>query len=324
MARAIDNHQTPAFFVRGPSPMARLVFFSALSFALMVTDSRLNYLIEVRQGLVGLMQPVQAFANMPSQVYRTIQSYFSTQKTLLKENAKLSEQILLDTTKLQQLNSLSQENAHLRQLLGAAQTFSQPAKVAEILHTGRDPFTHKVMVNVGSRQEVVAGQAVVDGQGVIGQVTRIYPYSSEVTLITDKDLAIPVQVERNGLRAIAFGHGRDTAIDLPYLPANVDIKKGDKLITSGIDGIYPSGLAVAEVVKIERNPDSPFAHIVSKPLAGIENHKQVLLIGIPKVEPSLLSPQDMVINKQAQQTQAPALTKPTKPQKPMESRRAVR
>ena len=194
MARAIDNHQTPAFFVRGPSPMARLVFFSALSFALMVTDSRLNYLIEVRQGMVGLMQPMQALANMPSQLSRTIQSYFSTQKTLLKENAKpITGKFCLIPLNCNNFNSLSQENAHLRQLLGAAQTFSQPAKVAEILHTGRDPFTHKVMVNVGSRQEVVAGQAVVDGHGVIGQVTRIYPYSSEVTLITDKDLAIPVQ-----------------------------------------------------------------------------------------------------------------------------------
>lgn len=324
MARAIDS-QPPAFFVHGPSPIARLIFFTAVSFALMVTDSRLNYLIEVRQGLVGLIQPIQALANTPSQILRNVQEFFSVQSKLVTHNKQLQQQLLQDATQLQKLSSLELENAHLRQLLGAAQTFTQPAKVAEILHTGRDPFTHKVMVNLGSRQEVVAGQAVVDGRGVIGQVTRVYPYSSEITLITDKDLAIPVQVERNGLRAIAFGHGRDTAIDLPYLPANVDIKKGDKLITSGIDGIYPSGLAVAEVVKIERNPDSPFAHIVSVPLAGIENHKQVLLIGIPKVEPSLLSPQDMVINKAHTSAPLTPSAKPTKPIKQnLESRRAVR
>jgi len=130
----------------------------------------------------------------------------------------------------------------------------------------------------------VAGQAVIDGAGVIGQVTRVYPFSSEVTLITDKDLAIPIQIERNSLRAIAFGHGRDTSIDLPYLPANVDIRKGDKLVTSGIDGIYPTGLAVAEVVSVSSNANSPFAHIVCKPVAGIENHRQVLLLGLQQPE----------------------------------------
>jgi rod shape-determining protein MreC len=135
------------------------------------------------------------------------------------------------------------------------------------------------------------GAAVVDAKGVIGQVTRTYPVSSEVTLITDKSLTIPIQIERNGLRAIAFGHGRDNTLDLPFLPANVDIKPGDKLITSGIDGIYPKGLAVATVTDIQTTQDSPFARIVCVPTGGIENHKQVLLVSIspPKstIKPSI-------------------------------------
>jgi rod shape-determining protein MreC len=141
-----------------------------------------------------------------------------------------------------------------------------------------------VIVDLGSQEGIVEGQAVIDGAGVIGQVTRVYPFSSEVTLITDKELAIPVQIERNGLRAIAFGHGRDTTIDLPYLPANVDIRKGDKLVTSGIDGVYPTGLAVAEITKVERNPNSPFADIVGVPVAGIKNHRQLLMLSLPKVD----------------------------------------
>jgi rod shape-determining protein MreC len=288
----MDHRQTPAFFVHGPSPFARLVFFAALSLALMATDARLHYLIEVRQGFVALLHPLQMIADTPSNLYFSAQEYLVTQKNLVEQNRKLAQQSLEKDVVLQRYKTLESENENMRQLMGAARSTSQPAILGEILHMGRDPFNHKIIVNVGIRQGVVSGQAVVDAAGVIGQVTRIYPFSSEVTLITDKELAIPIQIERNGLRAIAFGHGRDTTLDLPYLPANVDIRKGDKLVTSGIDGVYPTGLAVAEVIQIERNPDSPFAHIICRPVAGIENNRQILLLGIPKVE----SPVGKVIN----------------------------
>ncbi|MEZ0232651.1 MAG: rod shape-determining protein MreC [Methylophilaceae bacterium] len=289
--RAIDNQYTPAFFVRGPSPFARLIFFAALSLSLMATDSRLHYLIEIRQGFVALLYPLQILANTPANVYKNTKDYFVTHNSLLSENQRLNTQAVMQSAELQRFKSLETENAHLRNLLDAAQSSAQPAKMGEILHMGRDPFTHKVIVNLGSRNNILEGQAVVDADGVIGQVTKVYPFSSEVTLITDKELAIPVQVERNGLRAIAFGHGKDTRIDLPYLPANVDIRKGDKLVTSGIDGVYPTGLAVAEVINIERNPNSPFASILGKPSAGIENHKQLLLIDLP--DPNAMSPRSV-------------------------------
>ena len=140
------------------------------------------------------------------------------------------------------------------------------------------------MVNLGSRQGIIPGQAAIDEVGVIGQVTRVYPFSSEVTLISDKDLSVPVQVERNGLRAIAFGKGRTTTVELPSLPANVDIRVGDKLVTSGIDGIYPAGLAVAEIIHVTVHDNSPFAQIIGKPLAGIEQHRQLLLVSIPQAD----------------------------------------
>ncbi|MDP2247934.1 MAG: rod shape-determining protein MreC, partial [Nitrosomonadales bacterium] len=229
---------------------------------------------------------LQVVANAPFDLYNSAAEYLTTHTTLVEHNQELNRQALDDGAKLQRLHELEVENEHLRSLLGASQVIAQPARLGEILHLGRDPFSQKMVVNLGSRQNITAGQAVVDGDGVIGQVTRVYPFSSEVTLITDKELSIPIQVERNGLRAIAFGAGVDNVLDLPYLPANVDIQKGDRLITSGIDGVYPVGLAVAEVIEIERNPDSPFALITSKPIAGVKSHRQVLLIGIPIIEPA--------------------------------------
>ena len=280
----MEPQQTPAFFVRGPSPMTRLVFFAALSVTLMATDARLHYLREIREGCMALIHPLQVAANVPVDMYRQTADYLTSHHQLYIDNQRLTRQSLEQGVALQKLRTLEAENAHLRNLLGASKSWNQQAQLAEIMHAGRDPFSHKIVVNLGANQGVAAGQAVVDEAGVMGQITRVYPFSSEVTLVTDKELAIPVQVERNSLRAIAFGHGRDNTIDLPYLPANVDIRKGDKLITSGIDGVYPTGLAVAIVTSIERNPDSPFAKIICTPVAGIENYREVLVLAMPKPE----------------------------------------
>lgn len=279
-----EHQQAPAFFARGPSPFARLVFFAALSLALIATDSRLQYLASIRENLMVLLHPLQVVANAPSQLYQFTNEYFSTHHRLLNENTQLKKQALKQNVALQRLNILTLENANLRDLLQANKTLVESTALAEIIHVGRDPFAKKIIVNRGTNHKVLAGTAVVDATGVIGQVTRTYPSSSEVTLITDKSLAIPIQVERNGLRAIAFGHGRDNTLDLPYLPANVDIQRGDKLVTSGIDGVYPVGLAVATVSEIKVTPDSPFARIVCIPAGGIENHRQVLLVSMPQVK----------------------------------------
>lgn len=276
----LEPQQSPTFFVRGASPFARLVFFAALSLTFMAVDSRVNYLSKVRLDLVAAVHPLEVLANTPSRWYRDVATYFSSHNSLIKDNAALKAQTFQQSVTLQRLTTVEAENDHLRSLLSANPTPKQTATMGEITHMGRDPFTHKVVVNRGSSHGIVAGQAVVDAAGVIGQVTRVYPFSSEVTLIIDKDLSIPIQIERNNLRAIAFGQGRDSTLDLPYLPTNVDIIQGDKLVTSGIDGVYPAGLAIATVLKIERTPDSPFAHIVCAPVAGVNNHRQVLLLGI--------------------------------------------
>ena len=276
----LEPQQSPAFFVRGPSPFSRMVFFCALSVSIMAADARFNYLSQVRQGFIAALHPLEVLANAPSEWTRDTKKYFSEHNRLVQENYALKEQAFEQQIKLQRFNTIEAENTHLRTLLNGNIPIQPKAILGEISHMGRDPFTHTVVVNRGSQHNIKAGQAVVDSKGVIGQVTRVYPFTSEVTLITDKELSIPIQIERNQLRAIAFGEGNNT-LDIPYLLTNVDIKVGDKLVTSGIDGVYPSGLAVATVTKIQQNPESPFAKIVSTPVADVSNHLQLLLLALP-------------------------------------------
>ena len=277
----LEAQQTPAFFVRGPSAFSRMVFFCALSVSIMAIDARLNYLSQVRQAFIAALHPLEVVANAPSEWTRDVKKYFSAHNALVQENYALKEQAFEQKVLLQRLHTIEAENSHLRTLLNGNIPIQPKAILGEISHMGRDPFTHTVVVNRGSQHNIKAGQAVVDSKGVIGQVTRVYPFTSEVTLITDKELSIPIQIERNQLRAIAFGEGNNT-LDIPYLPTNMDIKVGDKLVTSGIDGVYPAGLAVAVVTEIRQNTESPFAKIISTPVAEVNNHLQLLLLALPE------------------------------------------
>ena len=279
----LEPQQTPAFFVRGASAFSRMVFFCALSVIFMAVDARLNYLSQIRQAFIAALHPLEIIANAPSEWYRDVKKYFSVHNELVQENYALKQQAFEHKVRLQRLNAITAENEHLRSLLNGDVPIQPKAVLGEISHMGRDPFTKIVVVNRGSQHTVKAGQAVVDSKGVIGQVTRVYPFTSEVTLITDNELSIPIQIERNQLRAIAFGEGNNT-LDIPYLPTNVDIKVGDKLVTSGIDGVYPAGLAVATVTQILQNPESPFAKIICTPVAEVTNHLQLLLLELPEAK----------------------------------------
>jgi rod shape-determining protein MreC len=287
----MDHQHPPAFFVRGPSPLARLTFFAAVSIVLMAVDARLHYLTEIRQGVSVVLHPLEVAVRAPVNAFLYVNEYITTQTNLVHENRQLRQRALLDSADLQRFRTLQAENAHLRNMLSALPAMPQPARLGEIVHSGRDPFSQKVIVNLGARHGITSGQAVIDELGVVGQVTQIYPLSSEVTLVTDKDLAVPVQIERSGLRAIAFGNSRNSAIDLPYLPVNVDIQVGDRLVTSGIDGVYPAGLAVGKVVQIDRKTYAPFARIACVPIAGIKTHRQVLLIPAAENVPPLPEPE---------------------------------
>ena len=268
----------PPFFKRGLSPPARLAIFSSLAFALMVMDGHYQYLDTLRNALSVIINPLQHGMNAPVQLASKIGGFFVVQGRLKGENADLKEKQLFLGGQLLQFQALQAENAQLRNLLDAKKRYSQKTVFAEILYSGRDPFSRKIIIDKGSLQDVKPGQVVADHIGVVGQVTRVFPVVSEVTLITDKDQAVPVQNVRNGLRAVVFGNGQDGTLDVPFMPVNADLQNGDQLVTSGIDGVYPPGLPVAVVSKIERNAAFPFAKISCQPSAGIDRQRQVLIL----------------------------------------------
>lgn len=272
------EHSPPPFFKRGPTPLVRLLLCSALSVALLISDARYQYLDGVRQAVAIAAYPLQRAAAAPAAMLRRIGEFFVTQAALRNENARLAEQQLQNGAVLQKYRALAAENAHLRELLAMRQRFPESTVVAEVLYSGRDPFTRKIVVDKGSQDDVRAGRPVIDHSGVVGQVTRVYPWLAEVTLITDKGQAVPVQNLRNGLRAVLGGTGSDGQLELKFIPLNADFQNGDELVTSGIDGIYPYGLPVAVVSNVERNAAYLFARITGRPVAGVASHGQVLIL----------------------------------------------
>ena len=272
------EYSPPPFFKTGPTPLARLLIFSALSLAFLVADARLNYLVALRQAASVIVYPFQRIAAAPASIARRIGDFFVTHSSLREENARLTGENFRNSAAVSQLKGLEAENARLRDLLGARARFNFPVVAAEVLYAARDPFSRRVIVDKGLQDEVQAGQAVVDDRGVVGQITRVYPWLAEVTLITDKGHFVPVQNLRNGLRAVLAGTGNEGSLELRFIPLNADFQDGDELVTSGIDGIYPHGLPVAKVVHVERNASQLFARITCAPVAGVASYTHVLVV----------------------------------------------
>jgi rod shape-determining protein MreC len=270
--------QTQSFFNRGPSHAVRLVFFSLLSLLLLFVDAHYQYLESARNVLSTLAYPFQRVVAAPGALWHQADSFFVLQSNLLRDNNLMRQQHTVDAVQLQQLQVLQADNQHLRDLLGVQQRAAYPTQLAEIIYVERDLFKRKLFLDKGSQANVQAGQVVMDDIGVVGQVTRVYPWLSEVTLITDKDHAVPVQVLRNGLRAVVFGSGDIGDLALRYMPVSSDIREGDILVTSGIDGTYPPGLPVARVGHIEHDPAYPFARIQCFPVAGVDRQRQLLIL----------------------------------------------
>ncbi len=272
------EHNPPPFFVRGPAPLVRLAFFASLSLALLVLDARFRYADSVRSVLALAAYPLQQAARLPVAAAEGIASYFASQSQLRTENEDLRARLLASAQGAQRFEAAAAEASHLRRLIGAAERIERKSMPAEILYSGRDPYTRKVILDRGSQHGARAGSPVVDEIGVIGQLTRAHAFVSEVTLVTDKDQAVPVQVLRNGLRAIAFGGGSSGMLELRYMAANADIENGDQLVTSGIDGTYPPGLPVAGVVRVERDASYTFARVLAQPSAGVERGRYALVL----------------------------------------------
>jgi rod shape-determining protein MreC len=274
----LDDTRTLRFFNRGPSPVARLIFFCVLSLLLLFVDSRYQALESTRKVLAVMIYPFQRLTALPGEVTGRISVYFETQERLLTENAQLRQQHDADAAQLTQLQAIQAENAQLRVLMDLKERVEYPMQMAEIVYVERDIFKRKLFVNKGSQANVMPGQVVVDDFGVVGQVTRTYPWLSEVTLVTDKDHSVPIQNQRSGLRAVVFGSGDINEMSLRYMPVSVDIVEGDVLVTSGIDGTYPPNLPVAKVTKVERDPAYPFARITCAPLAGVDRHRALMIV----------------------------------------------
>ncbi|MGB8517067.1 MAG: rod shape-determining protein MreC [Gallionella sp.] len=274
----IDHTHSFRFFNRGPSPVVRLVFFAVLSLLLMFIDTRYRYLESTRSALSVVVAPVQAIASFPARVWNQVGDYFSAQSVLKNRNQTLNEQHLRDAAQVSQLQALQAENQQLRNLAALPIRATYDTQMAEVIYTERDLFKRKIIVNKGADANLQTGQVVMDDEGIVGQITRVYPWLSEVTLITEKDHVVPVQVLRNGLRTIIFGAGDTSQLVLRYMPISSDIQEGDTLVTSGIDGIYPSGIPVAKVTKIERDAAYPFARITCLPIGGVDKHRHLMIL----------------------------------------------
>ena len=244
----IKSHQRSSkLFNKGPSLLSKLLLLTLISIVFMGIDFRFHYLKNIRQATNVFTKPFHAVLNLPSDIYNFTTQYFSNQSHLIQENEVLK--INIDSLKadLQRLDFIDQENNQLKNLLEVKNTRKFKTEAVNIIYSRFDPFSQKIIIDGGQNRNFQAGQPVIDALGLVGQISNVYPETSEVTLVIDKKMSVPIQIQRNGLRAITNGNGQNETISLSYLPNSVDVIKGDILRTSGIDSIYPEGIAVAEV-----------------------------------------------------------------------------
>lgn len=272
------EYSPPPLFKQGPSALARLIFFVLLSLGLLISDARFNTL-EIVRGVLGAgLYPLQRAALVPRDLFVGAADLAVTSAQLRNENTQLRAKNLQLSQQANQALALSAENTHLRALLQLSQRITAQATPAEIQYDTRDPFTQKVVIGRGSQQGIKNGAPVVDENGVIGQVTRVFPLQSEVTLVTDKDQAVPVEIVRTGLRSVIYGTPKGDLLELRFVPISADVQVGDELVTSGLDGVYPQGLPVAKVLRVDKLADTAFARVVCAPLAAVRGARQMLVL----------------------------------------------
>ena len=268
----------PPFFRQGPSALTKLTFCSALALFLMVADTRFKLTQPLRAVLATALHPVQRTLLVPVQAWDGASDYFlGLQRAQANESAARRE-LARQAERSSRVEQLLIENARLRALLELRLSVNVRSQVAEVLYDAPDPFSRKVIIDRGATQGIVPGAPVISEAGVLGQVTRVYPLSSEVTLLTDKDAAIPVLNTRSQARSAAYGIGGGAGLELRFMAGNADVQVGDALVTSGVDGVYPSGVAVAKVLSVDRKLDSGFARILLAPAAAADGMRHVLVL----------------------------------------------
>ena len=265
-------------FVRGPSLGARMLLLMIASLALMVLDYRNNHLESIRSALSVVVYPIRVAVDLPFSATRWAGESLRNRTDLIAENESLRETELDARARLQRLAALEAENARLRALLESSAKVADRVLVSEIMSVDLDRFHHRILIDKGTRNGAYRGQALLSADGIVGQITRAEPLTSEAILISDPSHALPVQINRNGLRAIAVGSGDLTRLSLPFLPNNADVEVGDLLVSSGLGGSFPAGYPVAVIRSVERDPGEPFANVTAEPAAALNRTREVLLV----------------------------------------------
>jgi rod shape-determining protein MreC len=268
----------PPFFRQGHSALTKLAFFSALAVFLMAADSRIQYIQPVRAALATALLPVQRALLVPVELVEGGSDYFIGLQRAIAGEREARAKLVAQAERASRVEQLAAENARLRALLELRPSLIVKSRTAEVLYEATDPYSRKLFIDRGSAVGVLPGSPVINDNGVLGQVTRVYPLSSEVTLLADKDAAIPVLNPRTQQRSAAFGAGDGDAMELRFMAGNADVQPGDLLITSGVDGVYPPGLSVATVTKVDRKVDSGFARISLSANAKPDGVRHVLVL----------------------------------------------
>lgn len=265
-------------FTSGPSATFRMVVLVVASIVLMTVDHRWHSLELARSALSSIIYPLQYTIDLPIRLYYWSDEVFSSRQTLLEKNREFEARHLENRVQLQKLDIIEKENARLRELLSATSKTTERLLISEIINVDVDPYRQLILLNKGSNSDVYLGQAIMDAQGIMGQIVHVSPLSSTAMLITDASHALPVQIDRTGLRTNAFGTGKMDHLNLHYLPHNIDIQVGDTLITSGLGGVFPPNYPVARITEVERPAGEPFATVVAIPLAQLDKSREVLLV----------------------------------------------
>lgn len=261
-----------------PPPILRLLFFAALSVALILDQRGSDHLAPLRAALLTAVYPLQQAAGMPESAYHWLSDNFSARSNLIEENAHLKAQQALLQAQVQRYIALEMENRDLRELLDARSNLQERILVSELVAVDMAQFSRHITIDKGSAQQVFSGQPVLDATGVIGQVHHVSPVSSTVILLTDPDHALPVQVNRTGLRGVLMGSGPSNRMTLAYVPNSADIVAGDQLVTSGLGGQFPAGFPVGKVISVDQDPGKPFAQVSVEPSAHPDRSRRFILM----------------------------------------------
>lgn len=281
--------EPPRFFNRGPSALARMTFFGVLSLALMFVDARFKTLEAVRITIARVVYPLQEIALVPGSVMASVGEFFDSREALREENAVLRKE-LLDSAQVQQSSKAVELDAQKwRALAGAAQLLTVKSQPSRVLYLGRDPFSQKFFIERDSARNFEIGSAVIDGSGLLGQLTRSHALLAEVVLITEKDFVVPIRIERTAMRALLYGRGSTLAPELRFVANNADVVEGDVALTSGIDGMFPANLRACRVSRVTRERDNQFARIDCTPFAGVTSAEDVLVLARPPALPARLT-----------------------------------